>query len=259
MTGSKNPVAPSSLPEEVFNWQGLMLQQCDTVHKIGTDTVLLGGWARERVPSAKTILDAGTGTGALAIFIAKQNHEASVLGIDVNDEAVALAKVNVASAGFSDRVNIMHANILHLPELPDPVDLIVSNPPYYQTDVKSPDAARAQARHLEEDAGSWMNAFNALAHVNGHLCIVLPHQHVLTWIAAANDYGWYVTHKTNVFSFAYDALPRRALLHLTRALKSPVFNRINIYADDKTYSKEFLTLTGIEPARSSSSNPSQGH
>ena len=260
MTGSKHPDARSFLQEEVFNWQGLRLQQWDTVHKIGTDTVLLGGWVQEIIPSAKVILDVGTGTGALAIFLGRHFSEARIHGMDIHDEAVALAKINVLNTNFADRVSITHGNIINgQPDDLGLADLIVSNPPYYQTDVKSPDAARAQARHLDDDAGTWMNAFNTLANAGGHICLVLPHQHILTWIAAANDHGWFVTHKANVFSFAYDALPKRALLHFTRELKSPVFTRINIYADDKAYSREFLTLTGIEPARSSNSFPTLEH
>ena len=53
---------------EFFSWRGLTIYQHEEVLKVGTDAVLLGSWIRDVVVGATSILDAGTGTGILAMM-----------------------------------------------------------------------------------------------------------------------------------------------------------------------------------------------
>ena len=72
------------------------------------------------------VLDIGTGSGCIAISIAKKSN-ANVLGLDISKDALNLAKTN---AKINDvTVEFFQANILELNKL-EKVDVIVSNPPY---------------------------------------------------------------------------------------------------------------------------------
>lgn len=77
-----------------------------------------------------SILDIGTGSGCIAIALAKHLPAARVFGVDISQEALALAKGNSIRANTS--VNFIHADILSLPNPIEgsPFDIIVSNPPY---------------------------------------------------------------------------------------------------------------------------------
>ncbi|AXG75178.1 peptide chain release factor N(5)-glutamine methyltransferase [Flavobacterium arcticum] len=74
------------------------------------------------------ILDIGTGSGCIAIALAKNLPNATVYAIDVSDEALMVAQDN-AKANDAD-VTFLQKDILITEELPLQFDVIVSNPPY---------------------------------------------------------------------------------------------------------------------------------
>jgi len=84
---------------------------------------------RQVAPPA-TILDLGTGSGAIALGLARHYPSAQVTAIDLSDEALALARVNAAACGLAERVTLLRSN--WFAELPPEArfDLIVANPPY---------------------------------------------------------------------------------------------------------------------------------
>ena len=74
------------------------------------------------------VADVGTGSGCLAIALARELPHARVTATDVSPDALAVARRNAARHGVADRIAFRHADLLD--GLPDPCDLIVSNPPY---------------------------------------------------------------------------------------------------------------------------------
>ncbi len=87
--------------------------------------------ALERFPSpagALTIADACTGSGCLAVALARERPAARVIGTDISDIALAIARRNTARHGVADRVELLRGDLLD--PIADPVDLIVCNPPY---------------------------------------------------------------------------------------------------------------------------------
>ncbi|MDO8490967.1 MAG: peptide chain release factor N(5)-glutamine methyltransferase [Dehalococcoidia bacterium] len=96
-------------------------------------------WA-SRHPQAHRIADIGTGSGAIAIALALNLPEATVLAGDISAEALEVARVNCLGQGVAERVMLVHGDLLAC--LAEPVDLIVANLPYIETsqmDFLSPD------------------------------------------------------------------------------------------------------------------------
>lgn len=77
------------------------------------------------------VLDACTGSGCLAVSIARYENRAYVEAVDISEEAIKLAKLNAVKHRVENRVSIKKLDILNeLPQALGKVDLLVSNPPY---------------------------------------------------------------------------------------------------------------------------------
>lgn len=87
-----------------------------------------------RKTASARILDIGTGSGAIAVAIAKNFPDAAVDAVDISEDALTLARKNAGNNGA--QVNFIRADVLSPPErflesLPrGQYDIIVSNPPY---------------------------------------------------------------------------------------------------------------------------------
>lgn len=87
-------------------------------------------WIAENIPNDRpiSILDIGTGSGCIAVSLAKLIPNASVTAIDVSSEALEIANANAELNGVS--VSFIKQDILAATILPGEFDIIVSNPPY---------------------------------------------------------------------------------------------------------------------------------
>ena len=74
------------------------------------------------------ILDIGTGSGCIAIALAKNLSNAQVFALDVSEKALEIAQINAKSNQVD--VTFLHQNILQTTNLHQQFDVIVSNPPY---------------------------------------------------------------------------------------------------------------------------------
>jgi release factor glutamine methyltransferase len=82
-----------------------------------------------RTPSARVrIADVGTGSGCVAVAIARWLPSADVVGMDTSDVALLVARLNAVRHDVSDRVQFLKTDLLA--GVAGPFDAVVSNPPY---------------------------------------------------------------------------------------------------------------------------------
>ncbi len=102
-----------------------------------------------------SIADVCTGSGCIAITLAKYRPQANVFAGDISQQALAVARQNAARHQMSDRITFLNGDLL-VP-LTTPVNMIVSNPPYVSrpelaAPVAMPEVARYEPR-LALDGG----------------------------------------------------------------------------------------------------------
>ncbi len=88
-------------------------------------------------PSSLSILDLCTGSGCLALALAKKFHDCEVYGTDISETAIEYAKKNAIINDIKN-VTFLKGNLFEPLKKLFTVDLIISNPPYVRTgDIKS--------------------------------------------------------------------------------------------------------------------------
>jgi release factor glutamine methyltransferase len=75
-------------------------------------------------------LDLGTGSGAIALALAKAWPSAQVTAVDASDEALTLARENAEAAGLAERVRLLRSDWFAALPVEANFDVIVANPPY---------------------------------------------------------------------------------------------------------------------------------
>ncbi len=84
-----------------------------------------------------TIIDLGTGSGCLAVSLAREMPAARVFATDISPNAANVARENARTHGVSDRIRFLEGDLfepLEELDLLSQVDIIVSNPPYVRSD-----------------------------------------------------------------------------------------------------------------------------
>ena len=81
--------------------------------------------------SKSDILDVGTGSGVIALSLAKEFPEAVIVAVDLSDEALALARENAERMALSDRMQFFKSHLLA--NVKGEFDVIVANLPYVAT------------------------------------------------------------------------------------------------------------------------------
>ena len=152
----------------MFQFKQFAIQQELCAMKVGTDGVLLGAWAK----GGQRILDAGTGTGVIALMMAQRFPEAQVTAIDIDEGAVRQSQQNVAVSPFAAQVTVLRET---LQEHQGAYDAIVSNPPFFIDSLAAPDEQRNMARHTQTlTYAELMQAAYRLLSDDGELSVVVP-------------------------------------------------------------------------------------
>ncbi|MBD5330044.1 MAG: methyltransferase [Bacteroides sp.] len=111
--------------------------------KVGIDSILLGSWVN--VEFANNILDVGTGCGILSLMCAQRNQNAIIEGIDVHSESVEEANENFFNSPWSNRLSAKVRSYNDVIE--KKYDLIISNPPFFNSGIERIVNPRECARH----------------------------------------------------------------------------------------------------------------
>ncbi|MDD6310580.1 MAG: tRNA1(Val) (adenine(37)-N6)-methyltransferase [Firmicutes bacterium] len=115
---------------EDIGFGNIKLYQDDDGFRYGIDAVILADFANSIKPSAKSIVDLGTGNGAIPFILSHKNKKCHITGIDVQEKAIELANKSREDNGLEDRLTFINKDILDIQDLYGSADVVVSNPPY---------------------------------------------------------------------------------------------------------------------------------
>lgn len=132
----------------VFRFKQFSVDDSHCGMKIGTDAVILGAWTS--VDGFRTIVDAGCGSGVIALMMAQRTVGTEIIGLDIEKPACEDSAANFDRSPWSARLTVRQIDVTHVfPAVAHPL-LIVSNPPFFNETLRSPKEERALARHGDD-------------------------------------------------------------------------------------------------------------
>lgn len=132
--------------EYLFRFKQFSVSHAASSMHVGVDAVLLGAVAD--IPDSGRLLDVGTGCGVIALIAAQKSSELQIAGIDVDVPSVGEAAENFSRSQWSERLTASVEDFsLMTPEKSGLFDMIISNPPYFDSGADPDASARMRARH----------------------------------------------------------------------------------------------------------------
>jgi tRNA1Val (adenine37-N6)-methyltransferase len=226
----------------MFQFKQFSVDQSGCAMKINTDGVLLGAIAEADNPS--NILDIGTGTGVIALMLAQRFAEARVDAVEIDLDAAKTAERNFNLSPFKDRLTVYASGFeSYFEQFPGKrYDLIVSNPPFYLSSLKSPGAKRTLAKHTDiEFFERLLRCISNQLSPGGCCWLMLLFTFAETIIALAESHCVYPRNIINVHSFSH-SIPHRVIICFGTNEVRVQITKLTIYKAVSDYSEEYQKL-----------------
>ncbi len=236
------------MPNNYFQFKQFTIHQDKCAMKVCTDACLFGAIAA-RMPAvnsqhvgniAKTLycLDIGTGTGLLSLMFAQKNSTAKIDAVEINRDAAEQAKQNIQASPWADRIQVFNEDILTF-NPGKQYEYIISNPPFFEDDLQSPDEAKNNAKH-----DTTLTLLQLLNFVDTHLtpdgffAVLLPYHRVTYFIEEAINTGFHLSRQILIRQTIKHKF-FRGILVFNREEKEPHRSEIIIKNLEHNYTPEF--------------------
>jgi tRNA1Val (adenine37-N6)-methyltransferase len=227
----------------LFRFKQFTVKQADSAMKVGTDSVLLGCLLEASVPGF--ILDIGTGTGLLALMMAQRFSEAKVDAVEIDPIAFEEAQYNVNESKWKKQINLYNQSFQDFCSGAKQYDLIVSNPPYYETENHFfiPAEQRSKARHTAElSFDDLILGVHQLLSETGLCWMVLPAKEYETITQKAAALGLSVCQRISIYPKVGKAC-NRIIFGVSKIPQPAVERDFFIYEAAGGYTHEYYVRT----------------
>jgi tRNA1Val (adenine37-N6)-methyltransferase len=227
-----------------FQFKQFTIQQDKCAMKVCTDACLFAAWVAKKLEKkeivANKIMDIGCGTGLLSLMLA-QKTSAQIDAIEINADAFLQATENIEASPFKNQVHTFHGPVA-LFAAHEKYDFIISNPPFYVNQLKSPKADKNAAMH---DTGlsleNLMLAIKNNLSITGKAAILLPFESIADFENIVTANSFFITERLNVKHSPTHAYFRSIIIISTVQILIKETD-ISIKEVDGSYSNDFIDL-----------------
>jgi tRNA1Val (adenine37-N6)-methyltransferase len=230
-----------------FKFKQFTIHQDKCAMKVCTDACLFAALAAVYRPYQQTTipqkplsscLDIGTGTGLLSLMFAQKNTGVKIDTVEIDAAAAEQASENIAASLWAANIQVFNEDIVNFRPTTK-YDCIISNPPFYEGDLRSADKAKNDAKHdTALDLSQLLKVVESLLNPDGFFAVLLPYQRVVQFTEEARKTGLYLVKQVLVKqTFKHKFF--RGILFFTRKDLKPEFETLIIKDPDHNYTPEF--------------------
>lgn len=222
-----------------FRFKKFEIHQHQCAMKVGTDGVLLGAYTEP--VEAENILDIGCGTGLLSLMLA-QKSKAKITAVEIDRIAAKQAQYNFSISPWSDRIEVIGSSIQAFhPKTSKRFDLIISNPPYFNSKKKND--AREIARN--RSALSYEELIHCSAELLskvGTFAVIVPFQDQDAFVSLCEKHELFPK-ECCALKGNLQAEAKRCLLYFSKTKSECRYGSLTIEKEQRhDYTEEYLKL-----------------
>lgn len=224
-----------------FKFKTFTIEQQNCAMKVTTDACLFGAWVANQLSNEKQLLDIGGGTGLLSLMLAHKNPSAAITAVEIESTCFQQLSENIANSSFVHQITPVLGNILDYNPT-QKFNAIVSNPPFYENQLRSDKQVVNQARH---DASLSLNDLfrvaDKLLEDDGTFHVLLPFYRKEETIKMATAIGFGIKQITAVRQTPIHE-PFRIMCTFLKEQKKSSENEITIADGNGNYTATFIEL-----------------
>lgn len=224
-----------------FQFKEFTVHQDLCAMKVSTDACLFGALVANFLTNKpiNSILDIGTGTGLLSLMLAQQTT-AMIDAVEIDSGATEQALQNFASSNWQSRLHVHHTAIQNFQTL-QLYDCIISNPPFFEHDLKSSNQQKNMALHSTElNFDELAATVKKMLRPNGYFAVLLPFARATAFEQKLKEL--YLHQKILVKQTPKHQYFRSILIFSTRANYKIITQEIIIKETNQQYSEVFKSL-----------------
>lgn len=223
-----------------FHFKHFSVQQTHSALKVGTDAMILGAFVSGE--NHMHILDIGTGCGVLALMMAQKFQNATIVGIDTDATSLIDCRTNFENSPWNQRLVAIQEDIFNY-STDQQFDLIVCNPPFYETTLKNQDERIANAKHGSKDfITNLLKKVVELLSENGMFWMIYPVEYATELAKVSMEAGLFI--QQEIILLGKPNSPKRVIFCFSTDSKTQTINReFTIRNQDNSYTTEYIELT----------------
>ncbi len=230
------------MSNDFFEFKQFTVWQSCCAQKVSTDSCIFGAWTARHARPSGPALDIGAGTGLLMLMLAQQ-HDVDFTGVEIEPDCFGQLKENISKSKWANRLHAISGDVKEM-DAPARYDLVMSNPPFYEKQLNSPNEVRNLAWHSSRlSLDDLISVATGMLTPAGEFSLIVPYSRKDELSGLALSSGLFPRKSLSVRHTLDHPFARYMVMYSKKEVDS-VNEILEIKREEGNYSEEMLQLMG---------------